>query len=127
MKKLRSAGGGKEYAKKKAEAEGDVERKRLEAAPALASIQKESFDITDSRLSDEDAKIDQNVKTRGVKKKKGEKPVPMTNSDGEKIGEQDSGVRPRSQDLNTQGRLNKSREGEGMIAKGKRFIKKQFS
>ena len=91
------------------------------------NLQKESFDIADSRLSDEDAKIDQNVKTRGVKKKKGEKPVAMTNSDGEKIGEQDSGVRPRSQDLNTQGRLNKSREGEGIIAKGKRFIKKKFS
>ena len=86
----------------------------------------ESYDLADSRLSDEELKVDKNVKTRGVKKKKGEKPVPMTNSDGEKIGEQDSGVRPRSQDLNTQGRLNKSREGEGIIAKGKRFIKKKF-
>jgi len=110
--------------KKKVE---DQTRKRLAAAPALASIQQESYDIVDSRLSSEDAKIDQNVKTRGVKKKKGEKPVPMTNSDGEKIGEQDSGTRPRSQDLNTRGRLNKKREGEGMIAKGKRFIKKKFS
>ena len=105
----------------------DKTRDRLAAAPALASIQKESYDIVDSRLSPEDAKIEQNTKTRGVKKKKGEKPVPMTNSDGEKIGEQDSGTRPRSQDLNTRGRLNKKREGEGMIAKGKRFIKKKFS
>ena len=127
MSKLRSAGGGKVYDRKKAEVEGDVERKRLEAAPALASIQKESYDVADSRLSDEELQVDKNVKTRGVRKKKGEKPVPMTNSKGEKIGEQDSGTRPRSQDLNTQGRLNKSREGEGMIAKGKRFIKKKFS
>ena len=67
------------------------------------------------------------LKARGVKKPKGQKPVPMINSDGVKIGEQNSGVRPRSQDLNTQGRLNKSREGEGMLAKGKRFIKKKFS
>ena len=90
-------------------------------------LQKESFDIADSRLSDEDAKIDQNVKTRGVKKVRGQKPVPMVNSAGETVGEQNSGTRPRSQDLNTRGRLNKSREGEGIIAKGKRFIKKKFS
>ena len=40
MKKLRSAGGGEEYDRKEAEAKADVERKRLEAAPALASMQK---------------------------------------------------------------------------------------
>ena len=90
-------------------------------------VQTESFDIVDSRLSPEDAKIDQNVKTRGVKKVRGQKPVPMVNSAGETVGEQDAGHRPRSQDLNTRGRLNKSREGEGMLAKGKRFIKKKFA
>jgi len=88
---------------------------------------KESYDLANSRLSDEELKVDKNVKTRGIKKVRGQKPVPMVNSDGEKIGEQDSGVRPRSQDLNTRGRLNQSREGEGMIAKGKRFLKKKFS
>ena len=51
----------------------------------------------------------------------------MVNSAGETVGEQDAGHRPRSQDLNTRGRLNKSREGEGMLAKGKRFIKKKFA
>tara|TARA_R110000796_G_scaffold137319_1_gene253384 strand:- start:78 stop:563 length:486 start_codon:yes stop_codon:yes gene_type:complete len=43
MTKLKSAGGGKEYAKKKAESEAkvaDKERDRLAAAPALASMQK---------------------------------------------------------------------------------------
>tara|TARA_R110001583_G_scaffold103867_1_gene251179 strand:+ start:2640 stop:3167 length:528 start_codon:yes stop_codon:yes gene_type:complete len=40
MSKLRSAGGGEEYDRKEAEAKADVKRKRLEAAPALASIQK---------------------------------------------------------------------------------------
>ena len=91
------------------------------------NLQKESFDIADSRLTPEEAKIDQNVKTRGIKKVRGQKPVPMTNSRGETIGQQNSGVRPRSQDLNTRGRLNQSREGEGMLAKGKRFIKKKFA
>ena len=43
MTKLKSAGGGKEYARKKAEVEGkvaDKEREKLAAAPALASMQK---------------------------------------------------------------------------------------
>ena len=43
MTKLKSAGGGKEYARKKAEVKAkvaDKERDRLAAAPALASIQK---------------------------------------------------------------------------------------
>ena len=127
ISKIESAGGGAEFDKKKAEYAKKVADKRRERLAAEDSVQKESFDITDSRLSDEDAKIDQNVKTRGVKKVRGQKPVPMVNSAGETVGEQDAGHRPRSQDLNTRGRLNKSREGEGMLAKGKRFIKKKFA